>query len=91
MDRIVVVRPQGARDTKVTAPYPTHTAANRPNPEQRCTLYHGSEMHFRHTSAAAVLLLARKPIYPEVAVFEVIVSIGSLILAATGLWRLYQR
>ena len=40
---------------------------------------------------AALILLTRKPVYPDIALFEVIVGVAGLLLAATGLWRLYQR
>ena len=40
---------------------------------------------------AALILLTRKPVYPDIALFEVIVGVAGLLLAATGLWRLYQK
>jgi membrane-associated phospholipid phosphatase len=40
---------------------------------------------------AALVLLTRKPVYPDIALFEVIVGVAGLLLAAMGLWRLYQR
>jgi membrane-associated phospholipid phosphatase len=40
---------------------------------------------------AALVLLTRKPIYPDIALFEIIVGAAGLLLAAMGLWRLYQR
>ena len=40
---------------------------------------------------AALILLTRKPAYPDIALFEVIVGVAGLLLAATSLWRLYQR
>ena len=40
---------------------------------------------------AALVLLVRKPVYPDIALFEVIVGMAGLLLAATGLWRLYRR
>ena len=41
--------------------------------------------------AAALTLLAREPVYPEIAVFETLIGVGSLALTAAGLWRLYTR
>ena len=40
---------------------------------------------------AALTLLVRKPVDPEIARFESIVGVAGLLLAATGLWRLYRR
>ena len=40
---------------------------------------------------AALVLIFRKPVYPEIAPFEVIVGVAGLLLATTGLWRLYRR
>ena len=40
---------------------------------------------------AALVLLIRKPPYPDIALFEVIVGVAGLLLAAMGFWRLYQR
>ena len=40
---------------------------------------------------AALGLLLREPVYPEIARFEVIVGVVALLLAITGLWRLYRK
>ena len=40
---------------------------------------------------AALVLLIRKPPYPDIALFEIIVGLAGLFLAATGVWRLYRR
>lgn len=40
---------------------------------------------------AGVILIIRKPIYPDIALFETIVGVGGLILAATSLWLLYRK
>jgi len=40
---------------------------------------------------AALVLLVRKPVYPDIALFEDIVGVASLFLAAMALWRLYRR
>jgi membrane-associated phospholipid phosphatase len=40
---------------------------------------------------AALILVARKPTYPDIAVFEVVIGVTGLLLGAMGLWRLYQR
>ena len=40
---------------------------------------------------AALVLLVRKPVYPDIALFEVIVGVAALLVSANGLWHLYQR
>jgi membrane-associated phospholipid phosphatase len=40
---------------------------------------------------AALVLLIRNPVYPDIAIFEVVVGLAGLLLATTGLWRLYRR
>jgi len=40
---------------------------------------------------AALVLLVRKPVYPDIALFEIIVGVAGLLLAATGLWRLSRK
>ena len=40
---------------------------------------------------AALTLLVRKPVYPEIALFETIVGVAGLLLVVTGLWRLYRK
>ena len=40
---------------------------------------------------AALILLVRKPVYPEIALFEIIVGVAGLLLATAGLWRLYRK
>jgi membrane-associated phospholipid phosphatase len=40
---------------------------------------------------AALVLLVRKPVYPDIALLEVVVGVAGLLLVATGLWRLYRR
>ena len=40
---------------------------------------------------AALVLLVRKPVYPDIALFEIIIGVAGLLLAAAGLWRFYRR
>ena len=40
---------------------------------------------------AALALLVRNPVYPEIELFETIVGVAGLLLVATGLWRLYRK
>ena len=40
---------------------------------------------------AALALLVRKPVYPDIALFEIIVGVTSLCFVTTGLWRLCRR
>jgi membrane-associated phospholipid phosphatase len=40
---------------------------------------------------AALVLLVRDPMYPDIALFEIIVGVTSLLLAANGFWHLYRK
>jgi hypothetical protein len=41
--------------------------------------------------AAALILVLREPVYPEIAVFELLMGVSSLLLVAAGLQRLYKK
>jgi hypothetical protein len=40
---------------------------------------------------AALILVLREPVYPEITVFELLIGVVSLLLAARGLWHVYQK